>query len=103
MKQILVILMLCVAVNCKVQLPEVFRTAKDISERPETKTRLEANFPPILAQSDASDKSPFIVGGRRANMGEIPHQVVLIIVEGPYAYICGGSLINSKWVLTVKY
>lgn len=45
-----------------------------------------------------------IIGGDLAKMGEFPFMVLLgYDIEGDIFYLCGGSLINAKYVLTAAH
>ena len=44
----------------------------------------------------------YLSGGRKATEGEAPWQVAVQIPEMSY-YLCGGSIIGTKWVLTAAY
>jgi hypothetical protein len=45
-----------------------------------------------------------ITGGDFAKAGQFPHHVTLFYNhESGSHYICGGSLIHPKWVLTVRF
>uniref|UniRef100_A0A4W3ITQ4 Peptidase S1 domain-containing protein n=1 Tax=Callorhinchus milii TaxID=7868 RepID=A0A4W3ITQ4_CALMI len=41
-----------------------------------------------------------IIGGSTVSMGEFPWQVSLHVRED---HVCGGSIITSKWILTVAH
>lgn len=51
----------------------------------------------------ASPSSPEIVGGWEADPGEWPWQVWLIVQMAEGMSACGGSLIQSRWVLTAAH
>ncbi|XP_061381816.1 serine protease snake-like isoform X1 [Danaus plexippus] len=46
-----------------------------------------------------------IVGGEDADTGEFPHMAAIgwINLEGSYSFLCGGSLISSKFILTAAH
>ncbi|XP_019632686.1 PREDICTED: atrial natriuretic peptide-converting enzyme-like [Branchiostoma belcheri] len=44
---------------------------------------------------------PRIVGGQNAARGEFPSQVSLHV--SGYGHVCGGSLVNNKWVVTAAH
>lgn len=54
---------------------------------------------PTLTE-DTISKNPVIVGGMPADYGQFPHQALLKIDD---SYVCGGSLIGSKWILTAAH
>lgn len=47
---------------------------------------------------------PYIIGGDDSSLGDIPYQALVSTVRMENGrsnrYLCGGSLLNSKWVLT---
>jgi secreted trypsin-like serine protease len=51
-----------------------------------------------LAKSGVINKQ--IIGGENATLGQFPWQVVMTIDD---AWMCGGSLILSNWVLTAAH
>lgn len=53
----------------------------------------------VYAQDEGGSASPDIVGGEEATPGEFPWQAFLRIGS----YICGGSLIDSQWVMTAAH
>lgn len=45
-----------------------------------------------------------IAGGANANLGQFPHQALLLTRDSlGDDYICGGSIISHNWILTVSY
>lgn len=40
-----------------------------------------------------------IIGGKFSNAGQFPHSIVMLLDE---FYVCGGSIINKNWILTVR-
>ena len=56
-------------------------------------------MPLAAAAPNQEDPGPRIVGGENAAVGEIPWQVV--VYPGPY--LCGGSLIDTQWVVTAAH
>jgi secreted trypsin-like serine protease len=55
------------------------------------------------AQEEIKSGRPRIVGGERADIRDHPWQVALNVKEGDKYYLCGGSLIAAKWVLTAAH
>lgn len=48
--------------------------------------------------------TPLIVGGTKAQAGEFPHMAALgWSNDGKVQYLCGGSLISERWVLTAAH
>ncbi|KAL7018269.1 hypothetical protein ACKWTF_010697 [Chironomus riparius] len=87
-------------VSCDVEIPEKYRNAKPLSEHPKYKELWQRLYPNILE----TEKDPFIIGGSPAAPGDIPHfALMFIIFPQDIVYICGGSIINPKWVLTVTF
>lgn len=60
-------------------------------------------FLTLLAGAHSLDITNKIINGDLARDGQFPHLVQISIKssKGPPQY-CGGSLLNSEWVLTVK-
>lgn len=56
------------------------------------------------APAMALDKQPRIVGGTDADIADFPWQVALVdSIAPPYNSICGGSIINERWILTAAH
>lgn len=56
------------------------------------------------ASTMALDIKPRIVGGTDADITDFPWQVALVTsVTPPYDSICGGSIINERWILTAAH
>ena len=65
-------------------------------------------FQPVAAQSSdlAPAPSPRIIGGTTASISDAPWQVALIYRPARSDYqgqFCGGSILNSTWVLTAAH
>lgn len=59
--------------------------------------------PPGAAQDDDIELFPNIAGGVDAEPGEFPFMVALFTQGDPSYFICGGSLIDARWVLTAAH
>jgi Trypsin/PASTA domain/PKD domain len=57
----------------------------------------------LLASTAAAGLPDPIVGGSPANPGEYPAQGALLFQIGPHAYLCGGSLVGSRYFLTAAH
>lgn len=55
------------------------------------------------AQEPVAPASPDIVGGQPADPGEWPWQALLRVESIEGTFICGGSLIHPRWVLTAAH
>jgi secreted trypsin-like serine protease len=60
---------------------------------------------PSVARAQEQIKSfrPRIVGGERTTIEEHPWQVALNITQSDGVYLCGGSIIAFKWVVTAAH
>lgn len=58
---------------------------------------------PVLAKINSDDNiepaQTKIAGGNIATPDQFPHHVLLYLDS---AYVCGGSLLNADWILTVR-
>jgi trypsin len=54
-------------------------------------------------QEEIKSSRPRIVGGEHADIKDYPWQVALNIKRADGGYLCGGSLVASKWVLTAAH
>lgn len=101
--KLLVLLISFVAIaQCEYFIPAELKNAKNIEEHPQMEATLKANFPQYY--NSEVGKTPFIIGGNNAGLGQIPHQALLYIqVNQNAVYICGGSLIKRNWVMTVSW
>lgn len=103
MKIILIVSAIFAIAQCEFFIPEEFKNAKDISESPHMQEKL-MNIYPQINDNDEVGKTPFIIGGSNATLGQFPHQVLIYIqVSASAVYICGGSLIKYNWVLTAAH
>lgn len=59
-----------------------------------------------IAVAAADDATEFIIGGSDARMGQFPHMASIRYETAPGSsqtrHGCGGGVINSRWVLTVR-
>jgi secreted trypsin-like serine protease len=46
---------------------------------------------------------PRIVNGQEAGVKQFPHQAYLRITRSGQDFLCGGSLINNRWILTAGH
>ncbi|KAL7041913.1 hypothetical protein ACKWTF_000953 [Chironomus riparius] len=54
----------------------------------------------LLTIEQLKNISPLITGGSPATEGQFPYQAAVIAMSEREIYICGGTLIKHKWVLT---
>ncbi|KAL7018273.1 hypothetical protein ACKWTF_010700 [Chironomus riparius] len=89
--------------SCEVRIPENFKNAKPISAHPRYQEHeLQKKFAKNL--SNNGEISPFIIGGQPAERGQFPHHALIYIVHpGSVVYLCGGSIIDQKWILTAAH
>jgi secreted trypsin-like serine protease len=59
--------------------------------------------PPIQAQEEVRPAGRRIVGGEKTDIKQHPWQVALDIKIDGVKYLCGGSLIADRWVLTAAH
>jgi secreted trypsin-like serine protease len=57
-----------------------------------------SSFAFTLGNDQASE---FIVGGEKAREGQFPYAVSLGVIEPAFIHVCGGSILNHRWILTV--
>jgi hypothetical protein len=57
----------------------------------------------LLASTAAAGIPGPIVGGSPATPGEYPAQGALLFQIGPHSYLCGGSLVGSRYFLTAAH
>lgn len=57
----------------------------------------------LAACAVAEDISSAIVGGERAAEGQFPHAVSLRRIDFDDTHGCGGSILNSRWILTAAH
>lgn len=57
----------------------------------------------FLASASATEEvKQFIVGGNDASEGQFPYFVSFRYGE-EWAHGCGGGILNTRWIITVKY
>lgn len=65
-----------------IQIPEEFKNAEDINEHPRIKEILSKNFPLVRGNPDEiNEVTPLIVGGNATTLGQIPHHVLIYILQ----------------------
>lgn len=58
----------------------------------------------IIPPSVFAGRTGRIAGGANANLGQFPHQALLLTRDTlGDDYICGGSIISHNWILTVSH
>ncbi|XP_044019359.1 serine protease 27-like [Aphidius gifuensis] len=57
-------------------------------------------FLAIVIQANGQDNAPRIVGGSDAQKGQYPF---IVSIQKSLSHFCGGSIINSKWILTAAH
>lgn len=63
-----------------------------------------ANLVVAIVQLPAASRvPPRIVLGATATTGQFPHQALLLITESNGRFMCGGTLLNNRWVLTAAH
>ncbi len=58
---------------------------------------------PTFAQEEIKPAGRRIVGGEKADIKQHPWQVALDVRIDGKSYLCGGSLIADRWVLTAAH
>ena len=58
---------------------------------------------PVAAQEEIRPAGRRIVGGEKTDIQKHPWQVALDIKSSSQTYLCGGSLIAERWVLTAAH
>ncbi|KAI2800761.1 hypothetical protein BLOT_012333 [Blomia tropicalis] len=56
----------------------------------------------LSRKMNATEIESYLYGGRNAMNGEVPWQVAIQVPEMP-DFLCGGSIIGDKWILTAAY
>lgn len=100
MKLIIVLTFLCAAALAQVPHKLNVKNLKDIWESPRlqtARTNIESRLSKTVGRNRNSTER--VVGGSIAAEGQFPFHVFTVIDD---QWICGGSLINADWVLTVR-
>lgn len=65
------------------------------------------NLMPGISFDENENQEKTITGritrGTPATLGQFPHQVYMYLLDDLGAYICGGSIIHQRWVLTAAH
>lgn len=56
----------------------------------------------FVAFASAEDVSNFIIGGSDAALGQFPY-MISIRFSPDLRHGCGGGILNTRWILTVKH
>lgn len=97
MTRILALCLLCSLTAAQSTFSFDVNNLRDIWNSPKLKASLKDRFPNHdFDQMEASER---IVGGSVARLGQFPHYVMLITDD---IYLCGGSIIQTNWVMTVS-
>lgn len=81
------------------------RTSDTIQGSLDSETCSSGQYLSIRCSDCGNQKSSSrIIGGTVASLGEWPWQISLQVLNGRlYAHICGGTIINSNWVVTASH
>jgi V8-like Glu-specific endopeptidase len=86
------------------EVPDDFHNAKDAIESKYYDEAMEYFIENRVGEAEeVGRKRGRVAGGERARIGQFPHQAVFYMRDSEGAYVCGGTLIRHKWVLTVSH
>ena len=85
------------SIFCDSFIPEDWKSAQS----PLT-SQIYKDILPKIQKTIQKSKEGRITRGKTAKLGQIPHQVLLYTTEESTGntYLCGGSIISSRWILT---